>query len=70
VASADLSRLDLVRQELEKLLLQERLAGGTLLVWANKQDIEGILPPEKIAESLRRPGGWPISESPLVHPRL
>jgi ADP-ribosylation factor-like protein 2 len=52
VDSADLSRLDLVRQELEKLLLQERLAGATLLIWANKQDIQGSLPPEKIAESL------------------
>lgn len=52
VDSADLSRLDLVRQELEKLLMQERLAGATLLIWANKQDIEGSIPPEKIVESL------------------
>jgi ADP-ribosylation factor-like protein 2 len=52
IDSADLSRLNLVRQELEKLLQQERLAGATLLIWANKQDIEGSLSAQKIVESL------------------
>ena len=31
---------------------QERLAGATLLIWANKQDIQGSLSPQKIVESL------------------
>lgn len=31
-------------QELHKLLLEERLAGATLLILANKQDIAGALP--------------------------
>ena len=52
VDSADVSRLNLVRQELEGLLQQERLAGATLLIWANKQDIQGSLSPQKIVESL------------------
>lgn len=52
VDSADLSRLHMVRKELEKLLQQERLAGATLLIFANKQDIEGSLPVQQISESL------------------
>lgn len=35
-------------QELHKLLLEERLAGATLLILANKQDIAGALPPAEI----------------------
>ena len=53
VDSSDTSRFDLVRQELEGLLQQERLAGATLLVWANKQDIQGSATSEKIVESLK-----------------
>ena len=35
-------------QELHKLLLEERLAGATLLILANKQDIAGALPAGEI----------------------
>jgi hypothetical protein len=35
-------------QELHKLLREERLAGATLLILANKQDIAGALPPPEI----------------------
>ena len=37
-------------QELSKLLLEERLAGATLLIMANKQDVPGALSKEAIAE--------------------
>lgn len=39
VDSSDTMRLELVRQELESLLQQEKLAGATLLVLANKVDL-------------------------------
>ena len=39
VDSTDPHRLDLVKEELFSLLLHERLAGSTLLILANKQDI-------------------------------
>ena len=52
VDSGDRLRLDLVREELAKVLLQERLAGASLLVLANKTDLEGALPKDKIAEGL------------------
>lgn len=35
-------------QELHKLLLEERLAGATLLILANKQDVAGALSPPEI----------------------
>jgi ADP-ribosylation factor-like protein 2 len=53
VDSSDTSRFDLVRQELENLLQQERLAGATLLIWANKQDIEGSSSSEQIVDFLK-----------------
>ena len=37
VDSADRLRLELCRDELQKLLQQERLAGASLLIFANKQ---------------------------------
>ena len=52
VDSNDVSRLDLVRKELENLLQQERLAGATLLIWANKQDVEGSMSCNKVAKAL------------------
>lgn len=52
VDSSDQLRLDLVRTELESLLKQERLAGATLLVWANKQDIQGSATSDQISHHL------------------
>ncbi|XP_033992434.1 ADP-ribosylation factor-like protein 2 [Trematomus bernacchii] len=43
VDSADRLRLEDCRKELSSLLLEERLAGATLLVFANKQDLPGAL---------------------------
>ncbi|XP_048734782.1 ADP-ribosylation factor-like protein 2 [Ostrea edulis] len=52
VDCADRMRLQDCKQELQSLLVEERLAGATLLVFANKQDLPGALPAEKIRELL------------------
>ncbi len=40
------------KKELETLLGQERLAGASLLVFANKRDLPGALPMSEIASAL------------------
>ncbi|KAJ0753844.1 putative small GTP-binding protein [Helianthus annuus] len=52
VDSSDLRRLDDCKFELDNLLKEERLSGASLLVFANKQDIQGALSPEEIAKVL------------------
>ena len=52
VDSADRRRLADCREELRALLGAERLAGATLLVLANKQDMRGALPAADIATAL------------------
>merc|ERR1712139_531180 len=52
VDSADRRRLDDCRQELEQLLKEERLAGATLLIFANKQDLAGALSAPEIRDFL------------------
>ncbi|KAG0501904.1 hypothetical protein HPP92_001976 [Vanilla planifolia] len=52
VDSSDIRRLDDCRMELVNLLKEERLSGASLLVLANKQDIQGALKPTEIAEVL------------------
>ncbi|KAM8940168.1 ADP-ribosylation factor-like protein 2 [Pelodytes ibericus] len=52
VDSADRARLQDCRQELSGLLLEERLSGATLLVFANKQDLPGALSKDAIREVL------------------
>lgn len=52
VDSADRLRLEDCKQELSVLLKEERLAGATLLVFANKQDLPGALSKEAIREAL------------------
>lgn len=49
VDSADAGRMPDCRRELETVLQEERLAGATLLVLANKQDLAGALDPDAIA---------------------
>jgi len=55
VDSSDASRLPLVQQELSRVLQQERLAGASLLIWANKQDVAGSLGVQEIAKALQLP---------------
>jgi ADP-ribosylation factor-like protein 2 len=43
IDSVDKDRLEICKQELKSLMKQERLMGTSLLVFANKQDLEGSL---------------------------
>ncbi|RHY32902.1 hypothetical protein DYB32_002125 [Aphanomyces invadans] len=52
VDSADRRRLEACKRELMALLTQEKLAGATLLIFANKQDLPGALSPEDIVLAL------------------
>jgi ADP-ribosylation factor-like protein 2 len=52
VDSADRRRMADCRAELATLLGQEKLAGATILIMANKQDLAGALSCDEIAEAL------------------
>jgi ADP-ribosylation factor-like protein 2 len=53
VDSADIFRLtEDCKEELNKLLKEERLAGASLLILANKQDLDGALSAAEIADAL------------------
>ncbi|KAI9224424.1 ADP-ribosylation factor-like 2-like protein [Blastocladiella britannica] len=52
VDSADRRRLEDCRAELHSLLLEERLAGASLLVFANKQDLPGAMSVEELQKIL------------------
>lgn len=53
VDCADTMRLKLCKDELHDLLKEERLAGASLLVLANKQDLPGALSSEKLQNLLQ-----------------
>ena len=48
----DKTRLQDCKKELHSLLQEERLLGATLLVFANKQDLQGALTVEEIKNTL------------------
>ncbi|XP_019500710.1 PREDICTED: ADP-ribosylation factor-like protein 2 isoform X1 [Hipposideros armiger] len=50
VDSADRQRMQDCQRELQNLLVEERLAGATLLIFANKQDLPGALSSNAIRE--------------------
>lgn len=50
--SADIARLQICKEELEGLLQQEKLVGASLLILANKQDVNGAMQAEEIARVL------------------
>ena len=52
IDSADVARLDVVKKEIEMLLGEEELKGAALLVFANKQDIQGALGEGEIVKKL------------------
>ncbi|KAI5278011.1 Adp-Ribosylation Factor-Like Protein 2 [Manis pentadactyla] len=52
VDSADCQRMQDCQRELQSLLVEERLAGATLLIFANKQDLPGALSSSAIREAL------------------
>lgn len=57
IDASDTERLDTSRSELLTMLSEEELAGVPLLVFCNKQDMQGALPPEAISEKLGLAGG-------------
>ena len=52
VDSADRNRIFDCKKELDSILQQERLAGASLLIFANKQDIQGALTVQEISQIL------------------
>ncbi|KAI0786507.1 GTP-binding protein [Abortiporus biennis] len=55
VDSGDRFRMKDCKEELHALLVEDRLAGASLLVFANKQDIEGSMTSSEIASALDLP---------------
>ncbi|KAI0750675.1 GTP-binding protein [Daedaleopsis nitida] len=55
VDSGDRMRMHDCKEELHSLLLEDRLAGASLLIFANKQDIQGSMSSAEIRESLDLP---------------
>ncbi|KAG8416447.1 ADP-ribosylation factor-like protein 2 [Metarhizium acridum] len=53
VDATDRLRIDDCRDELHGLLLEERLSGASLLILANKTDVEGCLDEQEIRKALR-----------------
>jgi len=52
VDSSDRLRMDDCKEELHKLLQEDRLSGASLLVYANKQDLDGAMSVSEIREAL------------------
>ncbi|EJD00815.1 GTP-binding protein [Fomitiporia mediterranea MF3/22] len=55
VDSSDRMRMDDCKEELHKLLTEDRLAGASLLIFANKQDIDGAMSESEIRDALDLP---------------
>ncbi|KAF8304785.1 ARF/SAR superfamily [Clavulina sp. PMI_390] len=55
VDSADRMRMQDCKEELHSLLKEDRLAGASLLVLANKQDLDGAMTGPEISEALSLP---------------
>ncbi|GAW10172.1 small monomeric GTPase [Lentinula edodes] len=57
IDSSDQARLPTSRSELLTMLSEEELKGVPLLVFCNKQDVDGAIKPEVISEELGLAGG-------------
>ena len=70
VDSSDRARLQDCKVELHNLLEQERLAGASLLVFANKQDVDGAMSAAEISAELelhtQKQHPWQIFASSAV----
>ncbi|KAK4123292.1 ADP-ribosylation factor-like 2, arl2 [Parathielavia appendiculata] len=53
VDATDRLRIDDCREELHGLLQEERLSGASLLVFANKTDIDGCMTEDELSKALR-----------------
>ena len=62
VDAADTPRMADCAAELHQLLQEERLAGATLLVLANKQDLAGAISPADICQVGAYAALWPAHE--------
>jgi ADP-ribosylation factor protein 6 len=52
VDSCDITRIEEVKEEICKLLIDDELKGCPLLIYANKQDLGGALNPNTLSEKL------------------
>lgn len=52
VDSSDTSRLPEAKEELYRLLQEDELRDAHVLVFANKQDLDGAVPPDQLVEKL------------------
>ena len=68
VDSADKRRLEVCRDELHQLLDQEKLAGASLLIFANKQDLAGSLSSDEISKVLQLGSDKFTSRHWQIHP--
>ena len=68
VDSADKRRLEVCRDELHQLLDQEKLAGASLLIFANKQDLAGSLSSDEISNVLQLGSDKFTSRHWQIHP--
>mmetsp|Transcript_1483 Transcript_1483/g.2221 ORF Transcript_1483/g.2221 Transcript_1483/m.2221 type:complete len:182 (-) Transcript_1483:137-682(-) len=55
VDSSDRDRIDLAREELQKMLEEEQLRNAAVLVYANKQDLPHAFTAAEVAEKLHLP---------------
>ena len=53
IDSSDRARIDEARQELHRIILDREMKEALLLVFANKQDIEGRMSPQEVQEKLK-----------------
>ena len=68
VDSADKRRLQVCRDELHQLLGQEKLAGSSLLIFANKQDLAGAINSDGISQVLELGSDQFKSRHWQIHP--
>uniref|UniRef100_UPI00358FB852 ADP-ribosylation factor 6-like n=1 Tax=Myxine glutinosa TaxID=7769 RepID=UPI00358FB852 len=53
VDSTDKDRVEEARQELHRIINDREMRGATLLVFANKQDVQGAMRPSEVQEKLQ-----------------
>lgn len=53
IDSADRQRIDEARQELHRIISDREMRDALLLVFANKQDVEGCMTPAEVQEKLQ-----------------
>ncbi len=71
IDSADQKRFEETGQELQELLVEDKLVGVPLMIFANKQDLMGAAPASGIAEGLSlhtiRDRAWQIQATKMIN---